>query len=42
MKDVEVLNKLFDAIAGRFKARPGGYTRIVRVGAASATTPTCP
>jgi large subunit ribosomal protein L17 len=32
VKDVEVLNKLFDAIAGRFKARPGGYTRIVRVG----------
>ncbi|ABS26142.1 50S ribosomal protein L17 [Anaeromyxobacter sp. Fw109-5] len=32
VKDVEVLNKLFDSIAGRFKARPGGYTRIVRVG----------
>ncbi|WP_242346382.1 50S ribosomal protein L17 [Anaeromyxobacter terrae] len=32
IKDVEVLNKLFDALAGRFKTRPGGYTRIVRVG----------
>ncbi|WP_242356084.1 MULTISPECIES: 50S ribosomal protein L17 [unclassified Anaeromyxobacter] len=32
VKDVEVLNKLFDSLAGRFKARPGGYTRIVRVG----------
>ncbi len=32
VKDVEVLNKLFDTLAGRFKARPGGYTRIVRVG----------
>jgi large subunit ribosomal protein L17 len=32
VRDVEVLNKLFGAIAGRFKARPGGYTRVVRVG----------
>ena len=32
VKDVEVLNKLFDTLAGRFSARPGGYTRIVRVG----------
>jgi large subunit ribosomal protein L17 len=32
VRDVEVLNKLFDTIAERFKARPGGYTRIVRVG----------
>ncbi len=32
VRDVEVLNKLFDALAGRFAARPGGYTRIVRVG----------
>ena len=32
VKDVEVLNKLFGSIADRFKARPGGYTRIVRVG----------
>jgi large subunit ribosomal protein L17 len=32
VRDVEVLNKLFGSIADRFKARPGGYTRIVRVG----------
>jgi large subunit ribosomal protein L17 len=32
VRDVEVLNKLFDTLAERFKARPGGYTRIVRVG----------
>jgi large subunit ribosomal protein L17 len=32
VKDVEVLNKLFGPIAERFKARPGGYTRLVRVG----------
>ncbi len=32
VRDVEVLNKLFGAIAERYKARPGGYTRIVRVG----------
>lgn len=30
--DVEVLNKLFGTLAERFKSRPGGYTRIVRVG----------
>ncbi len=32
VRDVEVLNKLFGSIAERFKARQGGYTRIVRVG----------
>jgi large subunit ribosomal protein L17 len=32
VRDVEVLNKLFGSLADRFKARPGGYTRIVRVG----------
>jgi large subunit ribosomal protein L17 len=32
VRDVEVLNKLFGALAERFKARPGGYTRVVRVG----------
>ena len=32
VKDVEVLNKLFGPVAERFKARPGGYTRIVKVG----------
>jgi large subunit ribosomal protein L17 len=31
VRDVEVLNKLFDAIGPRFKSRPGGYTRVVRV-----------
>ena len=32
VRDVEVLNKLFGSIADRFKTRPGGYTRLVRVG----------
>jgi large subunit ribosomal protein L17 len=32
VRDVEVLNKLFGILAPRFKARPGGYTRIVKVG----------
>ena len=32
VRDVEVLNKLFGPIAARFKTRPGGYTRLVRVG----------
>ncbi|BDG06744.1 50S ribosomal protein L17 [Anaeromyxobacter oryzae] len=32
VRDVEVLNKLFGDLAGRFEKRPGGYTRIVRVG----------
>jgi large subunit ribosomal protein L17 len=28
----EVVSKLFDTIAPRFAARPGGYTRILRIG----------
>lgn len=28
----EVLQKLFDSIAGRYKERNGGYTRILKVG----------
>lgn len=28
----EVVSKLFDTIAPRFQARPGGYTRILRLG----------
>jgi len=32
VRDVEVLNKLFETLGPRFKDRPGGYTRIVRVG----------
>ena len=30
--DREVVGKLFDTIAPRFETRPGGYTRILRVG----------
>jgi large subunit ribosomal protein L17 len=30
--DREVVSKLFDSIAPRFEARPGGYTRILRLG----------
>jgi large subunit ribosomal protein L17 len=32
VRDVEVLNKLFETLGPRFKSRPGGYTRIIRVG----------
>jgi large subunit ribosomal protein L17 len=32
VRDVEVLNKLFGPLAVRYKTRPGGYTRLVRVG----------
>jgi large subunit ribosomal protein L17 len=32
VRDVEILNKLFETLGPRFKERPGGYTRIVRVG----------
>ncbi len=32
LRDVEVLNKLFGPLADRYKARQGGYTRVVRVG----------
>jgi large subunit ribosomal protein L17 len=32
VRDVEILNKLFDTIGPRFSSRPGGYTRLVRVG----------
>jgi large subunit ribosomal protein L17 len=28
----DVVGKLFDTIAPRFEARPGGYTRILRIG----------
>ena len=30
--DREVVSKLFDTLAPRFEARPGGYTRILRLG----------
>lgn len=32
VRDVEVLNKLFDSIGPRFSARAGGYTRIIKLG----------
>jgi len=32
VKDPAVVSKLFDTIAPRFSQRPGGYTRIVRLG----------
>ena len=32
VRDTAVLDKLFGEVAERFKSRPGGYTRIVRVG----------
>jgi large subunit ribosomal protein L17 len=32
LQDQEVITKLFDTIAPRFAARPGGYTRLLRLG----------
>jgi large subunit ribosomal protein L17 len=32
IEDAEIVTKLFDDIAPRYTERPGGYTRIVRVG----------
>jgi large subunit ribosomal protein L17 len=32
VQDREVVTKLFDTLAPRFQARPGGYTRLLRVG----------
>ncbi len=32
IRDKEVLKKLFDVIAGKYKERPGGYTRIIKLG----------
>jgi large subunit ribosomal protein L17 len=33
INDKDVVKKLFDEIAPRFAARPGGYTRIIKLGA---------
>ena len=32
IEDTEVVTRLFDEIAPRYEGRPGGYTRIVRLG----------
>src|SRR5688572_4435420 len=32
VQDREVVGKLFETIAPRFKSRPGGYTRLLRLG----------
>jgi large subunit ribosomal protein L17 len=32
LQDREVVSKLFDTIAPRFASRPGGYTRLLRIG----------
>jgi large subunit ribosomal protein L17 len=32
LQDREVVSKLFDTIAPRFTSRPGGYTRLLRLG----------
>ena len=31
LRDAEIVTKLFDELGPRFKARPGGYTRILRM-----------
>ena len=33
IQDREILGKLFDEIASRYAERPGGYTRILKLGA---------
>ena len=40
LADVKVVDKLFDEVAPRFQARPGGYTRLLRIGPRAATAPT--
>ena len=32
MDDAELVKKLFDDIAPRYKTRPGGYTRMIKLG----------
>jgi len=32
LQDREVVSKLFDTLAPRFESRPGGYTRLLRLG----------
>jgi large subunit ribosomal protein L17 len=32
LQDREVVSKLFDSLAPRFATRPGGYTRLLRIG----------
>lgn len=32
IQDKEVLHKLFSDLAGRFQERPGGYTRVLKMG----------
>lgn len=32
LQDREVVTKLFDSLAPRFESRPGGYTRLLRIG----------
>src|SRR6202171_5860374 len=32
LQDREVVTKLFDTLAPRFESRPGGYTRLLRLG----------
>jgi large subunit ribosomal protein L17 len=32
LNDPQVVKKLFDEIAPRYKSRPGGYTRVVKLG----------
>lgn len=32
LRDEKIVAKLFDALATRYKARPGGYTRVLRAG----------
>ncbi len=33
LNDPEIVKKLFDDIAPRYATRPGGYTRVIRLGA---------
>ncbi len=32
IQDEDVVHKLFDSLAARFKDRPGGYSRVIKIG----------
>jgi large subunit ribosomal protein L17 len=38
LRDRDIVTKLFNELGPRYKTRPGGYTRILKMGFASATT----
>ena len=39
IRDKDMAHKLFEEIGPRYEERPGGYTRILKLGPGTATTP---